>query len=63
MDQVERGHKDSEDKTRVPKLKYNENDVQKIVKMGFTRDQAVQALVECHHNVDSAVNMLTDNHN
>lgn len=52
---------DPENKGRhVPKLKYKEADVQKIVKMGFTRDQAVQALVENHHNVDEAVHMLTD---
>lgn len=49
----------AKDKAKVPKLKYHEADVQKIVKMGFTRDQAVQALVENHHNVDEAVHMLT----
>lgn len=61
MSDVDNGKKDPTDKSKVPKLKYNEADVQKIIKMGFTRDQAVQALVECHHNVDAAAHMLTEN--
>ena len=61
MSDVETGKKAAADKGKVPKLKYNEADVQKLIKMGFTRDQAVQALVECHHNVDEAAHMLTEN--
>jgi uncharacterized UBP type Zn finger protein len=61
MSHVDAGKKEAGDKNNVPKLKYNEADVQKIIKMGFTRDQAVQALVECHHNVDAAAHMLTEN--
>lgn len=57
---VENGKRDPDNKSNVPKLKYKEADVQKIVKMGFTRDQAVQALVENHQNVDEAVHTLTD---
>jgi uncharacterized UBP type Zn finger protein len=61
MSDVDHGRKDAADKGRVPKLKYNEADVNKIMKMGFTRDQAVQALVQSHNNVDEAVHILTDN--
>jgi uncharacterized UBP type Zn finger protein len=61
MSDVDHGRKDPTDKGRVPKLKYNEADVNKVMKMGFTRDQAVQALVQSHNNVDEAVHMLTDN--
>lgn len=61
MSDVDHGRKEPTDKGKVPKLKYNDADVNKIMKMGFTRDQAVQALVQSHHNVDEAVHMLTDN--
>ena len=57
---VDNGKRDPDNKNKVPKLKYKEADVQKIVKMGFTRDQAVQALIENHQNVDQAVHTLTD---
>jgi uncharacterized UBP type Zn finger protein len=50
-------------KEHVAKLKYNEADVKRITKMGFTRDQAVQALIENHHNVEGAVNSLTHGYN
>lgn len=58
MSGADSGHHE-QDKEKIPKLKYKEADVQKIVKMGFARDQAVQALVENHHNVEEAVHMLT----
>ena len=48
------------DKEKVHKLKYKEADVNKIMKMGFTKDQAVQALIENNNNLDAAVHTLTD---
>ena len=59
MSGVDSGHHNGQDKDKVPKLKFKEADVQKIVKMGFSRDQAVQALVESNHNVEEAVHMLS----
>ena len=60
MSDVDRGRKEANDKQRVPKLKYNEGNVQKLVKMGFSKDQAVQALVESRDDVDEAARMLVD---
>ncbi len=43
----------------VGKLKYKESDVKTIMNMGFTRDQAVWALLQNDNNVVMAINSLT----
>lgn len=40
------------------KLKYREADVRMITKMGYTKDQAVWALLQSHNNVPHAIDML-----
>ena len=40
-------------------IKCKESDVKTIVKMGFSRDQAVWALAQNDHNVAMAINSLT----
>ena len=37
---------------------YHTKDVRRLVKMGFAKDQAVQALIECDNNVEHAANVL-----
>jgi len=46
------------DKSAMPKLKYNQRDVDKIVAMGFSHDQAVQALIENHQDLPAAIHAL-----
>jgi NACalpha-BTF3-like transcription factor len=41
------------------KTKCKESDVKKIMEMGFTRDQAVTALLQQDHNLIMAINSLT----
>ena len=43
---------------KPPAVKYVEHDVKKLVKMGFTKDQAVQALMENYNDVQLAANSL-----
>lgn len=33
-------------------------DVRRLVKMGFSKDQAVQALIQCDNDVEHAANVL-----
>ncbi|KAJ1389339.1 hypothetical protein B484DRAFT_409352 [Ochromonadaceae sp. CCMP2298] len=40
------------------KLKYREADVKSITKMGYTRDQAITALLQNHNNVSHAIDSL-----
>jgi NACalpha-BTF3-like transcription factor len=41
------------------KHKCKESDIKKIVEMGFTRDQAITALVQNDQNLVMAINCLT----
>jgi NACalpha-BTF3-like transcription factor len=43
----------------VSKLRYKEADVRAIMEMGFSKDQAVWALVQNDHNLLLAINSLT----
>lgn len=43
------------------KLKYREKDAAKLMKMGFTKDQSIRALIEHNHSVDQAANSLLGN--
>lgn len=53
------GNKKSEQERSVQKrLRYKDSDVEAIIKMGFTKDQAVQALFANKNKVDLAVNAL-----
>ena len=40
------------------KLRYRDADVKRLIKMGFTRDQAIQALIQTDHDVQRAANIL-----
>jgi hypothetical protein len=40
------------------KVKYKASDVKQLEKMGFTKDQAVQALIESNNDVQLAAEML-----
>lgn len=42
-----------------PKLKYKDSDVKQLMKMGFNKDQAVQALMENNNNVALAAEALS----
>lgn len=53
------GLKSAEEKETKKKLKYKEADVKSIMKLGFKREQAVQALVENQHDRDMAIQALS----
>lgn len=40
------------------RLRYNEQDVERLTELSFTREQAIQALVENHNNYEKALTML-----
>lgn len=40
------------------RIRYRDCDVKKLVKMGFSKDQAVQALLLCDHSVPRAAEVL-----
>lgn len=46
----------------MPKIRYNEKDCNKLIKMGFSKDMAVQALIENNHNLALATEALIGNY-
>lgn len=46
-----------DDKSRSHRCK--ESDIKKIIEMGFTRDQAITALLQNDHNIVMAIHSLT----
>jgi NACalpha-BTF3-like transcription factor len=51
--------KESDSSGSGKKTKCKESDIKKIMEMGFTRDQAVTALLQQDHNLIMAINSLT----
>lgn len=51
-------HKTWEEKERQRILGYQEKDVRMITELGFSKEQAVQALIQNNHNVTLATNSL-----
>jgi NACalpha-BTF3-like transcription factor len=50
--------KTPEEKELQRAFKYRDSDVEKIMEVGFKKEQAIQALIESDHNVHSAINAL-----
>lgn len=57
--------KTPEEKELQKILKYKDADVKVIMGMGFTKEQAVQALIENRNDINAATNSLlaSDRHN
>lgn len=49
-------------KKNVPKMKYKESDVKQMMRMGFTKDQSVQALIENSNDMEQAISALLSAH-